>query len=228
MKMNYMQPRLDQQDQIHVTIVIDAFRAFATASYILERHPVTYIITPKSDVINRLLANYPNHLLIGKPEIGSDLSYDIPNSPTRVQGVNITDRNIFHRTEAGARGILLARNSDIILAAGFVNADATVKYIKGLINPKITILPMGHEATTPSLEDNLCALYIKALLNNTKISLTPFLSAIRKSSGRYFFLKDQLQYPREDFKKCLEIKRFNFAIRATIRNDHAILTRHDI
>lgn len=212
-----------KKDQVHVIVIIDVFRAFSTASYVLARNPATYMITTKSTVISRLALNFNCPLIIGKAEKGVDFMYHIPNSPTRVQEVKVVGRNVLHRTDAGAKGILLA-SGDIILATAFVNADATVQYIKTLKNPKVTIVPMGYEATTPSLEDNVCALYIKALLRDEKISLNLFLSDIKKRSGSYFFSADQWQYPEQDFERCMELKRFNFAIQAIVKEDYAILT----
>lgn len=214
-----------QQKEINVAIVIDAFRAFTTACYVLEQQPATYALTTKSTVVSRLASNLSNPLLIGKPEIGAVLTYDIPNSPTRVKGVKITNQNILHRTEAGAKGVLLAQGADIILAAGFVNADATVQYIKTLTNPKVRIAPMGHEAKTPSLEDDVCAQYIYALLHGQELNLTQFYTALREGSGSYFFSDDQWQYPRKDFDRCLKVGRFNFAIQAEVQDDYAILRR---
>ncbi len=214
-----------QRKEVNVAVVIDAFRAFATASYVLEQHPATYILTTKSTVVSRLASNLSNPLLIGKPEIGADLTYDIPNSPTRVKGLNIKDRNVLHRTEAGAKGVLLAHDADIILAVGFINADATVQYIKTLTNPKVNIVPMGHEAKTPSLEDDACAQYINALLHDQKLNLTQYHTALREGPGSYFFSDDQWQYPRKDFVRCLKVGRFNFAIQAEVRDDYAILRR---
>lgn len=215
---------IDKKD-LKVVVVVDAFRAFATASYVLEQKPKAYMLTTKSTVVARLASQCKNPLLIGKPEQGINLAYDIPNSPTRVQDVKVADRHILHRTTAGAKGILLSKNADIILAAGIVNADATASHIMALQNPTITILPMGHEGTTPSLEDNICAEYIEALINGKKMRLDIFLPSIKKDSGRYFFTEDQWQYPREDFDRCLKIRRFNFAIQATVMDDYALLTR---
>lgn len=209
---------------VNVAIVIDVFRAFSTASYVLKQQPNNYIFTTKSSIISKLMINFPQPFIIGKAEKGSTLTYNIPNSPTRVQEIDLTGRNVFHRTEAGAKGIISARNADIILATGFVNAVATVQYIKSLQNTKIFIFPMGHEATSPSLEDNLCAEYIKSLLNDKKMNLYPFMKKIKKNSGKYFFSDDQWQYPYDDFKRCLEIDdKFNFAIQATVQDDYAIL-----
>ena len=219
----YEKPKSD----LRLTIVIDAFRAFATAGYVLEHNPTSYLLTNKCSVISRLSLNLTNPITIGKPEKSSDLIYDIPNSPTRVLGLEVNGRNVLHRTEAGAKGIISAQDADTILAVGFINADATVKYIKTLSNPHITILPMGHEGTTPSLEDQICAKYIESLIYGTKIEISSYLHELRKGPGRYFFSKDQWQYPQADFERCLELRRFNFAIKAVVKNDYAILSRCD-
>jgi len=210
---------------LQVTVIVDVFRAFATASYVLDRYPCRYIYTTKSSVLSRLSLQYSDALFIGKNEIGADVYYHIPNSPTRVTEVNVSKRTIFHRTEAGAKGILSATGVDIILGASFVNAKATVAYIQSLCAPKVTIVPMGHEAMDPSLEDNLCAQYIHALLRHKPFDIAPFISDLQQGPGQCFFGKDQWQYPEEDFKRCLEVDRFHFAIRANLCGDYAQLTR---
>jgi 2-phosphosulfolactate phosphatase len=219
-----------QQKHGDAIIVIDVFRAFTTACYILARSPALYILADKSQVIAKLASFHSNALLIGKPEKHIHLNYDIPNSPTRTKALDINHKTILHRTQAGAKGILqaLKQPSCIVLAAGFVNANATAHYLKQSRITNITILPMGHEATAPSLEDDICADYIQACLKGKKMDLASFLPAIREGAGRYFFTDDQWQYPREDFARCLRVKRFNFAVRATAQEDHAVLTRCDI
>jgi 2-phosphosulfolactate phosphatase len=215
------------QERVHITVVIDVFRAFTTASYILSKNPASYVITTKSSVISRLISKSKDYLLIGKAEKGTNLVYGIPNSPTRVCGLEVAGKNVLHRTEAGAKGILLSKNSDIILVASFVNAEATVRYIKTIPHAKVTILPMGHEGTTPSIEDDLCACHIEALMNNKKINIATSIPKIMQTSGKYFFTSDQWQYPAHDFNLCLERERFNFAIKATVIDDYAILSRCD-
>jgi 2-phosphosulfolactate phosphatase len=218
-------PEVIREPKVTVTVVIDVFRAFTTACYILQNNPATYILTNKSTVISQLASQFQAPLLIGKPEISASIGYNIPNSPTRVQEINITGQNVLHRTEAGAKGILDAKGADLILAAGLVNADATVLYIKKLINPVVNIAPMGHEGTTPSLEDDICAQYIKARLQGQMINLEQYYIPLREGPGRYFFSHDQWQYPRQDFECCLNLERFNFAIQAEVQGDYAILTR---
>jgi phosphosulfolactate phosphohydrolase-like enzyme len=77
---------------MNVTVVIDAFRAFATAAYILHRRPREYLLTSTSASAGRLVTAYPGALLVGKPEIGARIAYDIPNSPTRVMETRVAGR----------------------------------------------------------------------------------------------------------------------------------------
>jgi len=216
--------KLNKKDQTQIVVIIDVFRAFTTAAYILEKVPKTYILAKKSTVISQLATKLRGPILIGKSEQGVDLAYDIPNSPTRTRGVLISGKDILHRTEAGAGGLLLAKNADIVLAAGFVNASATAKYIRSLPNAEVIILPMGHEGTQPSLEDDICAEYIKSLIEGRKMKLTKLHSFLKSSSGKYFFSQDQWQYPKEDFYRCLAVDYFDFVIKATVLDDYAILS----
>lgn len=208
-----------------ITIVIDVFRAFTTACYVLDQNPNQYVYATKSSVLEKFAINCTNVFFIGKNEVGAKVKYDIPNSPTRVKEVNLSNKIVLHRTEAGSKGILNAVNADIILATSFVNISATVKYIKKFKNPEIKIIAMGHEARTPSLEDDLCAKYIQSLLDDEYFDITDFVKELKNNSGKYFFLDDQWQYPKKDFEYCLKIDEFDFAIQATTSSDYAILTK---
>lgn len=206
---------------LNVTVVIDAFRAFATAAYILHQRPREYLLTSTSASAGRLAAADLDALLVGKPEIGARVAYDIPNSPARVVETRIAGRRVVHRTEAGARGVLAA--DGIVLVAGFVNARATAAWLRRT-RAHVRLWPMGHEAASPTLEDDLCAACIESLLMGRGFDLRPHREALREGPGRYFFGEDQWQYPREDFERCLELDRFDFAIQAEVRGDHARLS----
>ena len=211
-----------------ITVVIDVFRAFTTACYVLERHPASYFYSYSCKVAEKLTLQASNPLLIGKPEKGSQLKYHIPNSPTHVAKKEIKNRHIIHRSESGARGILSSQKVDLILAAGFINARATVDFIKTFENSIVTILPMGHEATTPSLEDEICAQYLMALINSKYFDTSKYVAELASGPGKYFFSDDQEQYPKEDFAMCLELNKFNFVIQAQPYSDYAVLRRRDI
>lgn len=204
----------------NVTVVIDAFRAFTTAAYILRQRPREYFLTTKSSSARSLATAGRDALLVGKPEIGASVAYDIPNSPTRVAETRIAGRRVVHRTEAGAKGVLAANG--IVLVAAFVNPRATAAWLRRT-RAHVRLWPMGHQAASPTLEDDLCAAYLESLLTDRTFDLSPHREALRDGSGRYFFGEDQWQYPREDFERCLELDRFDFAIQAEAGGDHARL-----
>ncbi|MBK8695778.1 MAG: 2-phosphosulfolactate phosphatase [Deltaproteobacteria bacterium] len=206
-------------------MIIDAFRAFATACYVLDRRPADYLVTTSSAVAARLAREVAAPLLVGKAEIGADFAYEIPNSPTRTLEVTVAGRTVIHRTQAGAMGVVQAVETELVLAASLVNAAATARYLWRFPDSAITLVPMGHEAITPSLEDDLCRRAIASHLQGRPFDLAPFIPALRDGSGRYFFGDDQRQYPREDFERCIACDRFDFAIRAERHGDYARLVR---
>lgn len=215
-------------NNLKISVVIDVFRAFTTACYVLERKPGSYFYSYSCKAAEKLAKATENPLLIGKPEKGSTFEYHIPNSPTWVIKELIENRPVIHRTESGARGILAARSADLVLATGLVNAKATVDYIKTFRNASVTIIPMGHEATTPSLEDDICAHYLLALISSKHFDIAPYIPELVLGAGKYFFSEDQYQYPKEDFAMCLELNKFNFAIQAQLYSKYAVLKPHHI
>lgn len=206
-----------------VLVVIDVFRAFTTAAYVLEQNPKEYFFTNKSYVVQTLKNHFNESVLIGKPEIGFSLEYTIPNSPTRAAELSLKNKVIIHRTEAGGSGVVNAKNADIIIVLTFPTLKATVRYLKRLKDPKIIIHPMGHEAKKPSLEDDLCKEALEKELKGEIFIIKLFEEILKKGPGSYFFTKNQREYPEEDFKKCLGEKSFDFVIKAKLFDGYAIL-----
>ena len=205
-----------------IFVVIDAFRAATTATAVLARRPRLYLYTHSCAVAARLAASAEDPLLIGRPEPGSTFRYHLPNSPSRVSEHQIADRVVIHRTSAGAIGVLQSPPGAEVLLAGFVNAEATAERLRD--RPHV-LLPMGHEATTPSLEDELCARLIAARVVGSDLDLGPHLADLRAGPGRYFFEADPRFYPPADFELCLAVDTVHFSVRVHRRGDHSLLQR---
>ena len=78
--------RVHQPEGLHVTVVIDVFRASSTAAYVLEGKPKTYILTSKCEVIARLAKILNDPVIIGKSELDKNmvslsLVYDSTSKP---------------------------------------------------------------------------------------------------------------------------------------------------
>lgn len=212
-----------------LTVIIDVFRAFTTACYLMEGEPRDYFLVGDSAAAARLAATVAAPFLVGKPELGAALRYDIPSSPTRARGQPVAGRTIIHRTGAGARGILRAVAATELIAASLVNLDAIVRYLRARARPEdlITLVCMGHEGETPSDEDELCADAIAAGLRGEPFDLAPRARDLREGPGRYFFTDAQDEYPSEDFARCTAPAHHDFVLRAERRGDHARLVRVD-
>lgn len=210
---------------MEVAIVVDVFRAFTTACVVLEGSPKNYYVTNHCKAVLKLAKECDQPILLGKPEKGSDVVYTTFNSPTRVGELNLKNQDVIHRTTAGGAGLISAEKGRRIFAAAFVNAEATVKVVRALKPENIKIIPMGHEGTTPSQEDTLCAEYIQGLLEEKKIQIEVFIPQLREGPGKYFFGEDQKQYPQEDFDHCLSLNRYDFAIAVEVIDGVAKLSK---
>jgi 2-phosphosulfolactate phosphatase len=208
-----------------LVVIIDVFRAFTTASHVLGRHPADYLLVGDCATARRCARDHPDAMLIGKPEPGSDLVYDIPNSPTRALSVRVAGRTVIHRTAAGARGVLAAKRAQAVLVASFANMAATVRHIQAVAPAVVSLVAMGHEGTTPAVEDDLCAACLAAGLTAGPFDLTPHLAALRQTSGAYFVGNAHSEYPVEDFDRCLTFDSHPYALRAEQFGDYARISR---
>ena len=203
--------------------IIDVFRAFSTAAVILKAQPRKYVLANKCATIRELVSSSSSSsILVGKPEENSTLQYTIPNSPTLAAELALTNHGVYHRTAAGATGVLASKKADVVLCVGFNNLQATANYIKRLGDYSLVIKPMGHEANTATLEDDLCAEYLDELLKHSCVDFHLPIQELKSDSGKYFF-QNNPEYPEEDFARCLRVNSHNFAIRADVREAYAHL-----
>ena len=206
-----------------LVIIIDVFRAFTTSCYVMNKNPLEYYLVGNPHACESL-ANTCNHpFLIGKNDRDSALAFDVPNSPFLVQNHNLTGRIIIHSSAGGGSGVINAWQADEILVGSFVNAAATVNYIKRKKPKLVTFVCTGNEGTIPSLEDELCAQYLQATLSGNSFDINSHLEELEHGSGRMFFNGMSQEYPKMDFSLCLTVDSFNFAIQAILHEYYASL-----
>lgn len=198
-----------------IAVVIDVFRAFSVACYCFSKGvSKIYPIGDVDDAYN-LVKNIDDGILIGERKGKKLPGFDYGNSPTEIIAANLLGKTVVHTTHAGTQGIVNAVNADEVLTGAFVNAKATAKYIKDRNPDKVTLVKMGLEAKSQSDEDDLCAEYIKMLLNNQPFDETTIVETLRKSPySERFFDPDKPWCPSSDFDLCLDVNRFSFALRS--------------
>jgi 2-phosphosulfolactate phosphatase len=195
-------------------VVIDVFRAFATAAYALHAgaarvHPVAAIETAFD-----LRIREPDALLIGERHARRLPGFDAGNSPTEVLALPVRGRPVIHTTHAGTQGLLATEHADETLTGSFVNVSAVARYLRERRVARVSLVRMGHEARERCLEDDLYADTLHALLTNRDAGLAHVRERLRAApAARKFFDPACDWAPLSDFDYCTDVDRFDFVLR---------------
>lgn len=197
-----------------VAVIIDVFRAFTVEAYLMNNGSDRIIPVGDMQIAYDYKKNNPNAILVGERHGKILPGFDYGNSPSQLENANLKDKIIVHTTSAGTQGIANAKNADVILTGSLVNAKAIAKYIKLNNYKNVSLVCMGLEATRQTEEDNLCAYYIKSLLENKPMDLHEEIEKLKITSGAKFFDKNQQDvYPERDFYLSTEVDKFNFVLK---------------
>lgn len=139
------------------------FRAFTVETYLMNNGADKII--PTDDIKKALEYKKldPNIVLIGERHGVKLPGFDFGNFPSQIENISFKGKTIVHTTSAGTKGI--------------VNAKAIVEYIK--VKEPI----MGLDALKETEEDNLCAYYIKSILENKNVNIDNEISKLKNTSG---------------------------------------------
>lgn len=203
-----------------VTVIIDVFRAFSVACYAYDAGAAVIIATAGADDAFLLKKRYANAVLVGERDEKKIPGFDFGNSPTEIIQADLHGKSVIHTTTAGTQGLVNAAAADLVLTGSFVNAAATVKLIKSLAPPLVSLVAMGYRAEVSADEDLLCAEYIRDGLLKSHTVTDQKIAGLRNTSGKRFFNPDNINFsPPSDFFLCTMKDRFNFVLRAEKRTD---------
>jgi 2-phosphosulfolactate phosphatase len=199
-----------------LTVIIDVFRAFSTACYVMAGGAEEILCTGEVETAFRLQKEDPERILMGERKERMVEGFHFGNSPYQVEHVDFSGRTVVQTTSAGTRGLVNATAADEILCGSFVNADAIAGYIRKQAPSKLSLVCMGYSALHPIEEDSFCAEYIRDKLEGREPDYAGMTETIRMTSGRRFFVaENQGHSPATDFYLCLDLNRFDFVLRAT-------------
>lgn len=209
-----------------ITVIIDVFRAFSVACYLFAKNASCILPVGAIDQAWALKKKKPHAVMIGEREGKKLPGFDYGNSPTEIRDVDFSDKTVIHTTHAGTQGLVNAPRASEILTGAFVNARATVHYIKAKLPACVTLVRMGLAARSRSDEDDLCARYLESLLLGSPFDTGSVEMTLRASpSSIRFFDPDKPWSPVGDFHLCLDVDRFNFAVRAGTGEDGLLCLR---
>ena len=201
------------------TVVIDVFRAFTVESYLMHNGANKIIPVGDKQIAYDLKNTNSDYILIGERHGVILPGFDYGNSPSQIEHVDFKNKTIIHTTSAGTQGIANAINADEVLTGSLVNAKAIAKYILKNNFKEVSLVCMGLEAVKQTEEDNLCARYIKDLLEGNDTSyLESEIERLKTTSGAKFFdPAQQSVFPEKDFHLSTETNKFDFVLK--IKND---------
>lgn len=197
-----------------VAVIIDVFRAFTVEAYLVNNGVSRIYPVGDKQIAYDYQKEHPETILIGERHGVILPGFDYGNSPSQIEKIDFTGKTVLHTTSAGTQGIANAVNADVILTGSLVNAKAIAKYILDNGYQDVSLVCMGLEGMKQTDEDNLCAEYIKSLLEGDEINLKERIEALKETSGKKFFDKDKQDvFPEKDFYLSTEVNKYNFVLK---------------
>ncbi len=205
-----------------ITVIIDVFRAFSVEAYFFANGAEKIIPVGNADLAYKLKEENPEMILAGERHGKILPGFDVGNSPSELMKLDVKGKTVVHTTSAGTQGIANAVNADEILGGSLVNAKATAEYIRRSGAKEVSLVCMGLEALSETEEDNLCAYYIKSLLEGTHLDMAAEIEKLKYTSGAKFFDKAQNDvFPEADFGLCTQVDKFDFVMKLRKGEDGA-------
>lgn len=205
----------NQKSQEHECIVVlDVLRAFTTAAVAFSKQAEKIIPVSSVEEAFALRERGIADLIMGEIDAAPVQGFDLSNSPTELEALEVKGKIIVHRTTAGTQGIVKSLRSKSLFAASFVCAGATVEAIKRLNPSKVVFVITGAHSGADGDEDMACAEYIAERLSNGEKGAADYLERVRNSTAGHKFGRDDVWYlPKSDLDFACRLDRYDFAMK---------------
>jgi len=230
MKIEILELVAGAQKATGLTVIIDVFRAFSTACYVVNNGAERIIPVGDIDTAYDLKRSNPGYILIGERKGIKPPQFDHGNSPAQIEHIDFTNQIVIQTTSAGTQGIDQAKQADQIITGSFVNAGAIVRYIISQNPETVSLVAMGSAGIHIADEDTLCAKYIKKELEGKTNDFKQIVDHLGGYETAQKFFDDTKDWaPAKDFDLCMEVSKFNFILRVeSDKTKHPYLKRIDI
>ena len=211
------------QDAQGTVVIIDVFRAFTTASVALHRGAKKIILTAEPDEAIALRNRGLGKFCMGEVGGQKPAGFDYGNSPWELSQAPIANETLIHSTRAGTTGVCAVSEAEAIYGAAFINAQATVNHLLKIRPPLVTLVAMGRAGRVRTDEDELCALYLRNLLEGRSSDEKAIAALVRKSADAANF-RDPAKpwFHPQDLELALAFNTVDFAIPITKENGHPV------
>lgn len=224
--MNFQYATLENcSESTGLVVVIDVIRAFTTAAFAFSRGAERILPVGTVEEALDYKRGHPDALAFGEVHGLPHGEFDSGNSPTLISSLDITRRTIVQRTSAGTQGIVRSTRADHLVAASFVVAEATVRYILARAPETVTFVNTG-EIYNGGDEDRACIEYLQARLEGRSPDPESFLERVRRApDARVFYDPARPEFPETDIGHCTSLDRFDFAMPVRREEDGLVIRR---
>jgi 2-phosphosulfolactate phosphatase len=208
-------------------VIIDVFRAFTTAAVALAGGASRIVMVARPEEALALRDKGVGEVCMGEVDGKRPAGFDLGNTPYGVAQAPLKDKVVIQSTRAGTVGVDAVTGATAIYAGSFVTAKATARAILDEAPPLVTLVAMGLNAQVRTDEDELCALYLRNLLQGRQQDAQAIRTLVLQSGEltRLAALEPPHGYP-QDVDMALEIDKYNFAIHIVRQDDLLVARRH--
>ena len=188
-------------------VIVDVFRAFTTAAFCVAAGAREIVLVRDHEQALAMKRDDPALFLTG--EIGGRpiAGFDVGNSPSAIEQLDLSGRRVVQRTSSGTQGVVAAQRAREVVLGSFVIAEATVRYLAARADD-VSIVAMGTNGADPNDEDDACADYLARRLAGER----PDLAAIVARLWEHEDPDWPEWFPRRDAELACEVDRFDFAM----------------
>lgn len=195
-------------------VVIDVLRAFTVVPWLFERGVARVLtVAGKAEAVALRHEHLPGALLAGESGGRPLPGFDLGNSPTEVRDhPDLRGATVIHRTSAGTQGLARTAGSGLVLAASFVTAAATARYLAAAAPSRVTFVVTGDSLGRDGDEDLAAAELIAARSLGDDPDPSPYVARVARSdAGRHFSDDGPDWAPVSDRVLAEEVDRFDRA-----------------
>jgi 2-phosphosulfolactate phosphatase len=143
-----------------MVVILDVFRASNTIISLMATGVRELVLLADLEEARRLRDMRSGWVLLGERRGITPPDFDGGNSPVEAATGAFACKRVILTTSAGTQAVGRLGSAKEVMFASFANAAAVVALLKRRAAQKIHFLPMGLEAASPALEDELAAQYL--------------------------------------------------------------------
>lgn len=207
-----------------LVVVIDVLRAFTTSAYAFAAGADQITLVGTVEEAFAIKQQMPNVMLMGEIDGRRIAGFDLGNSPSALIDLDLTGKQVVHRSTLGTQGVVRSVNASTILTASLCCVSATVRYIKKLTPTMVTLVETGVQSDGWGDEDVACGDLIESLLLDRPYDLHEIIHRVRTSRvGILFQDPTNTVFPLNDLECAVVVDYFDFAMLVYRQNGQMVL-----